>query len=147
MKARELGSLKGSIKKGGGNVYGFVGEILAAQHLGAMIENTYDYDVMTASGLKYDVKTKSCTSEPKPEYACSVASYNTKQNCDFYLFTRVKQDLSYAWLLGYIAKEDFYKKAKFCKKGDRDPDSKQGWCFRADCFNLYIDQLTPLDAV
>ena len=145
VKAQDMGALRGSIKRGGGNVYGFIGEIIVADLLGAKIENTFDYDLLLPDGTKLDVKTKSCTSAPKPEYACSVAAFNTKQQCDRYVFVRVKQDLSHAWVLGSIKKEQYFERAKFCKKGDADPDSKFGWTFKGDCYNLYIRDLQPID--
>ena len=42
-----------------------------------------------------------------------------------------------------IKKNDFYDKAKFGKKGDIDPNGNGKWCFRADCYNLLIKELSP----
>mgnify|MGYP003345028626 CR=1 FL=1 len=139
-KAKHLGVLNNSIRKGEGNVYGFLGEILMAYYLKVNIENTYDYDLIVKN-YKVDVKTKTCTSEPKPNYFCTVADYNTKQDCDIYAFVRILEDFSKAWLLGYCSKKYFYEKAKFFRKGDLDPSSNLGWKFRADCYNLQIDCL------
>ncbi len=77
-KAREMGKLNNSITKGDGNIAGFLGEEIANEVIGGKITNTYDYDIIDDDGLRYDVKTKRCTSEPKGYYECSVAAYNTK---------------------------------------------------------------------
>ena len=121
-KARQMGQLNNSITKGDGNIAGFLGEEVANNVIKGNINNTYDYDIVK-NGVKYDVKTKRCTSEPKPHYECSVAAYNTKQECDEYAFVSVLNDHSTAWYLGKISKKDFYKEAKFYKEGDLDPDS------------------------
>lgn len=139
-KAKQLGVLNNSIRNGTGNVYGFLGEILLACHYRVEVQNTYDYDLIVKD-YKIDVKTKACTSEPKPEYFCTVADYNTEQECDIYAFVRVLEDFSKAWLLGYCGKKYFYNNASFYKKGDLDPTSHLGWKFRADCYNIPISKL------
>lgn len=139
-KAAQLGRLNNSIMEGGGNVYGFLGEELILDYLGGQICNTFDYDLIIDE-VKIDVKTKCCTSEPKPNYFCSVAAFNIRQRCDYYYFVRILKDFGKAWILGYCGKEEFYETAKFYKKGQPDPDSKFGWTFRADCYNLEISKL------
>jgi len=73
-KSREMGVIRNSIMKGDGNIAGFLGEEVANIVIDGTINNTYDYDVVSKSGIKYDVKTKRCTSPPKPYYDCSVAN-------------------------------------------------------------------------
>ena len=89
-KSREMGVIKNSIMKGDGNIAGFIGEEIANVVIDGSISNTYDYDIVDNDGIKYDVKTKRCTSEPKSYYDCSVANFNTKQQCDRYVFVRVE---------------------------------------------------------
>ena len=81
-KSREMGVLNNSIMKGDGNIAGFIGEEVANLVIKGIISNTYDYDIVDDEDIKYDVKTKRCTSAPKPYYDCSVANFNTKQQCD-----------------------------------------------------------------
>lgn len=88
-----------------------------------------------------DIKTKSCTSEPHPDYFCSVAAYNTRQKCDTYAFVRVLDNFKRAWVLGMIGKEEFFSLSTFGKMGDLDPGSHLGWKFKADCYNLQIKNL------
>ena len=92
-KSREMGVIKNSIMKGDGNIAGFLGEEIANVVIDGTINNTYDYDLVSQEGIKYDVKTKRCTSPPKPYYDCSVANFNTKQKCDRYVFVRIERDL------------------------------------------------------
>ena len=49
------------------------GEEVANQIICGTITNTYDYDIVDDCDIRYDVKTKRCTSEPKDKYECSVA--------------------------------------------------------------------------
>jgi hypothetical protein len=142
-KAKNLGILNNSIRSGEGNVFGFLGEILMADHWSVNLSNTYDYDLIVKN-LKIDVKTKSCTSKPKPEYFCSVTDFNPNQKCDIYCFVRVLENFSLAWLLGYCSKNYFFNNAAFNKKGELDTSSSFGWKFKADCYNLKIENLKKL---
>ena len=140
-KAKEMGVIKNSILSGEGNLAGFLGEEVANRILRGKINNTYDYDIVCGE-KKYDVKTKRCTSPPKPYYECSVAKYNTKQGCDSYCFVRKEYKngkWGRAWYLGEKDKESFYKGAKELKKGQVDPDNN--FVVKADCFNLAIKDL------
>jgi len=141
-RAESLGKLKNSITKGQGNIAGFLGEQVVADYYGFTISNTYDYDLITPAGKKVDVKTKRTKVKPKDHYECSIAAYNTKQRCDTYFFVRVSNDMKTAWILGYKMKEDYFKKSKFLKKGDVDPDNN--FVVKADCFNLPISDLDEL---
>ena len=139
VKAKDMGRLNNSILKGRGSLAGFIGEQIALHCLGGVWENTYEYDLILPDGSKVDVKTKQTSVTPLPEYDCSVANFNTKQECDMYAFVRVKGDLTVGWYLGSITKEDYFKKARFMKKGDIDPSNN--YKVRADCYNLTIKEL------
>jgi len=137
-KSKEMGHLRNSITKGQGNVVGFLGEIVAAHHIKAKIENTHDYDIIK-NNIKIDVKTKKCSSKPKDFYECSISEYNTKQKCDVYLFVRILNDNSKAWLCGMISKNDFFKNAKFYPKGFIDESNNMK--FHCDTHNMKIKDL------
>ncbi len=139
-KAEEMGRLRNSIRRGEGNVAGFLGEIIFAKHFNGTINNTYDYDVIV-KGKKVDVKTKETTVIPEPYYFATVAGYNIKQKCDYYYFVRVNIKEKKAYLLGGLSKSGFYKEAIFYKEGDLDPTSNLGWTFRANCYNVEISKL------
>jgi len=141
--AKKIGKLKDSITGGESTIYGAIGEIVCFdyfnQYREVAHENTYDYDLIV-DGSKVDVKTKRTTEHPLPNYLCSVAEYNTKQECDYYFFARALEDLSKVYLLGYITKPEFYQKAFFAKKGDTDPEDST-FKFTADCYNIKIEEL------
>ena len=141
-KASEMGTLRNSITKGAGNIHGFLGEIITAQELKAEESNTYDYDIKL-NGSTIDVKTKRVNTSPKSFYECSIAALNTKQKCDFYVFTRILKNMESGWILGYLSKEDYFKKATLLKKGMVDPSN--GWTVRTNCYNLPILDLKNIE--
>jgi hypothetical protein len=141
-KARKMGELNNSITNGDGNIAGFLGEEVANQIINGTISNTYDYDIISSDGTKWDVKTKRCTSPPREHYECSVAAYNTKQHCDNYVFVRIENingKWGRAWFLGIYNKKDYLKDAKFLKKDQID--SSNNFKVKADCYNLPIYKL------
>jgi hypothetical protein len=153
-KASEMGTLRNSITKGKGNVYGFLGEILVFNLLKKLFNdnediiehsNTYDYDLIFNRKAKLDVKTKVVSTPPQGHYECSVAALNPFQKCDAYVFTRVLKDMSCGWVLGWYDKKQYFKEATFLKKGQVDPSNN--WTVRTDCYNLPINILTDLDAL
>ena len=144
----EMGQLNNSITKGRGNITGFLGEIITANYLETELSNTYDYD-MIFDNLKIDVKSKRVTSPPKDYYECSVAALNTKQECDIYVFTRIlpkkwsDNNYSEGWLLGYMDKKSYFKKATLLKKGE--VDTSNNWKVSTDCYNMRISKLNKME--
>ena len=141
-KSREMGVIRNSIMKGDGNIAGFLGEEVANVVIDGTISNTYDHDVVSKSGIKYDVKTKRCTSPPRPYYDCSVANFNTEQKCDRYVFVRIENKnkrWGKAWVLGWLEHDEYFKKARKLTKGQVDPSN--GFVVRADCHNVAISEL------
>ena len=137
-KTVEMGKLYNSILRGKGNMSGFIGEQLALKVLGGAWENTYDYD-LKVNDIRIDVKTKQTSVKPLPHYECSIAAFNTKQDCDGYAFVRVLNDFSVGWFLGVLTKQDYFDKATFLKKGEVDPSNN--YTVKADCYNVRIDEL------
>lgn len=137
-----MGLLKNSITKGEGNVAGFLGEALIYKHYGGTITHSFDHDVVI-DGCMGDVKTKRCTSEPRPSYECTIAATSLHQRPDEYFFVRILEDLSIGWICGFCSADDFFKHARFGKKGDPDP-AKPQWPFKADCYNLPISEVQRL---
>lgn len=145
-KAREravrMGELRNSIRHGEGNLVGFIGEIVVNEYISGELVNTYDYD-LTKNETKFDVKTKETSVKPKPHYECSIPDFNPNQNCDFYIFARVHKSLDRCWILGYKSKEAYFAESRFLKKGDIDGDN--GFVVKADCHNLEISRLEPME--
>jgi hypothetical protein len=131
-----MGVLASSRTQGKGNLAGFVGEALTERHTSGKLVESFDYDIEIGD-LKIDVKTKSCSSDPKGHYLCSVMSYQLKNECDGYIFARVNLTSGVGWLLGYIAKADLLERGFFAKKGD--PDGR--FTFTEDCWNLKVEDL------
>ena len=138
-RAEKLPLLNNSIRKGEGKMVAYIGEEVAKHVLGGEIEDTYDYDIVYGE-TKVDVKTKERTVPPRNYYECSVADFNTRQDCDEYAFVSVLDDLKEAWYLGKIGKKEFYETATFHKKGEVDPDNN--FTFKADCYNIPIHKLS-----
>jgi len=144
-KSIEMGSIRNSITNGMGNMAGFIGEQAANEVIKGIINNTYDYDILQEN-VVWDVKTKRCTSRPKPHYECSIAALNTHQKCTKYAFVRVeiRNDVwQKAYVLGWLDKDEYYKKSKFLKKGDFDPDNN--FIVKSDCYNVKISELNPFE--
>lgn len=139
VRAEKLPLLKNSIRNGEGKIVAFIGEEVAKHVLKGRIENTYDYDVIYGQ-TKVDVKTKERTVAPRSFYECSVADFNTRQDCDEYAFVSVLDNLQEAWYLGKISKKKFYETATFHKKGEVDPANN--FTFKADCYNIPIHKLS-----
>ncbi len=81
----------------------------------------YDYDLLSNKGKRLEIKTVSCKFKPKKDYLCTVNSHKAngvhKQNADYYIFLRILNDYSLAWILGYYSCEDFFKDGLFIEKG------------------------------
>jgi hypothetical protein len=140
--ANEQGVLKGSIRFGAGNIYGFLGEELFHKcYPEAIRENTMDYDFIYHN-LHIDVKTKMTTVKPLMEYEGSVTKMPKHQACDIYFFCRVHKDTRKGWVIGWEYTDRFFEKAYLKNKGDKDP-SNGNVCKRA-CWNIFYRDLKPL---
>jgi len=139
--SRSLGSLRGSIESGDGNVAGRFGELVFQDLFGGRIADEYDYDLVY-NGFTIDVKTKRRTVGAKPHYEASIADWNPDQDCDLYYFMSVRvgdDPYRHVDLLGYISPDDYHDAATFHEAGDRDPAN--GFRFSADCYNLPYNKL------
>lgn len=135
--------LQGSITRGAGSPAGALGEIIVRDLLGYRQINTADYDLYTDQGIRIDVKTKRCTSAPRPFYECSITAHGKDQKCDEYIFLRVLNNLRKAWVLGRIPKDEYFAKAKRHNRGDKDVSNN--FIFKSDCYNLPISELWKIE--
>jgi hypothetical protein len=143
--AQGLGEQRNSILRGEGNQVGFLGKIAVSRLLKLPFHNTPHHDIVMGEGLhrtRIAVKTKSASFEPKPDYECSIAAASPMQDCDWYVFVRVKNDLSVAWVLGYYPRIEYFEVAKLLRKGEVVGDN--GFEVKADCYNVPISALRPL---
>jgi len=136
----EISNLKNSVTKGKSAIFGTLGEVIVSDYFKdkALVEdvNTYNFD-MKINGKKIEVKSKKTTVVPREHYTCTVFGYNTTQKCDYYVFARIREDFSKGYILGYLAKKEFYSVATKRMRGvDYD-----GIKTPADCYNITISQL------
>lgn len=146
-KAEALGKLKNSIKKGEGNITGFLGEMAANKILkGRIVSGTsFDFDITTKDEKTWEVKTKSRSVAPRPDYNATVCAKNTKQKCDNYVFVSLcpMENPTKAYIMGWIDKDSFYKKSFYLKKGQYDPGTP--WPAKEDCYNMKYSELNKFD--
>lgn len=142
-RASKIGANRKKISPGG-ELPGILGEQLFLDNFGGELIDCQDYDILHKDIGKIDIKTKRCSSAPQSDYYCSVAAYQIdKQDCEFYAFYRVHNNLDTAWFLGIISKKEFLDKATFLKKGDKDGN----FVVKADCYNIKISDLRNISDV
>jgi hypothetical protein len=101
---------------------GAVGEIVVGDylkttpHVYKSFQEMYDYDI-NYKGTRIEVKTKLVNKTPKPFYDCTIFEYSKKQKCDQYWFVNIIKDMTHAYIMGYINKDDFFRNAEFCRAG------------------------------
>lgn len=139
--------IRNSIMGGERTFEGCLGEVVVAKYLSADYLTTYDFDLMY-NGKKIEVKTKVRTVLPKPFYEVSIANYNTKQLCDYYVFVSLyvpnKDEYpTIAHIVGYFPKDDYISRSTFLKKGDID--RRNNYTVRADCWNMAIQDLKKIN--
>jgi hypothetical protein len=142
----EFNNLKNSITKGESEIYGALGEVMVLNYYKnkakVIDKSSFNYDLIL-NGFTVEVKTKKIKYPPKENYIVSVAASNATQNCNYYYFTMVHNFLKRGWLLGYMSREDFFKKAVFCKKGEKDILHKNNnFIIRSDCWSIKISDIT-----
>lgn len=103
---------------------GYLGEIIVANMLGLDTgDNTFEYDLISKKNKKLEVKSITCKDKPFMNYLATVNSHLEddvvvhKQNADYYIFTRIHNDLSKAWIVGWISCDEFFKLGTFVPKG------------------------------
>lgn len=138
-------ALKDSIMSGQSNLYGALGEIIFNDLYPEWQKvESYNHDFSRADGATVDIKTKRTTTVPQGNWNCSVAATSEHQQPDYLFFLRVAESMKDAWVLGWLARDEFYDRARFGKKDDPDPDGQPGWVYRADCWNVRVDELRPV---
>jgi len=147
-RSKKLGKLKNSFTGGKGNIWGFLGEGIFGKYMGILPDNTYHFDFRIQDhkvdvNHKVDVKAKHCKTEPMRHYECSIAKESKFQETDLYVFTRILEDCSKGWILGYISKKEYFDMATFHTKGEIDIENS--FVFKNDCYNLPISCLKPIN--
>ena len=128
---------------------GYIGELMVMGFLGIEQGNDdYNYDIIYQK-KRLEVKSISCKFKPHLDYLCTVNSYDLngvhKQNADYYVFTRIINDMTKGWILGFINCDDFFTKGKFIKKGSTVVPGVKFW--KANATVLPINQLINIDSL
>lgn len=138
-KTLEMPTLKDSVTENGRVYIGFVGEEVANLVLKGSERNTYDYDLILDNGKTVDVKSKKISRKPLPHYEVSIYGFNTRQQCDYYAFVMINEELGKAWFVGTYPKQDYFRDARFIPKGSVEGPNKL--TFKSNCYNMPISQL------
>ena len=143
-KANDLGKLRNSVMRGGGNYDGYICQKVAADFFNVPTDQeSYDFDFILYSGHTVDVKgTRSARVreyDPGDNFLQKVCASNIRQDCDYYLFA-ITDDV-HVWIPGYYPKQDFFKVATFRKEGEQDNRCGKIFTFRADCYTIEIGKL------
>ena len=125
---------------------GYVGEEMIARLLGVKLLDTYDLD-FELGGFTFDVKTISCKFQPRPDYLATVNSSTLdgfrRQDVHEYVFTRVNNELTKGWAVGWAPAEYFFTHARLVEKGST---AFAGLTFeKAHAMVLPISDLYPTD--
>jgi len=155
-KARDPGKAfnSKSFMDGKGTLVGNLGdEIIASYRSDFTRQSTFDYDFIYLNKGKIvtiDNKTKYQSSQNIPhnigEWMASVCVDSVHQVTDYYTFCRVCKiqrgdDYIYpfGYVLGIISKQEFFKKATFYKKGDKE--GYNNYVVKQACYSLPYSML------
>lgn len=136
--------LRNSDTNGHGQKIAALSDLMVQKTWGGRIlsDKSYDFDWISPKLFLFEIKAKERNVVPQPWHNCAVKEYNTKQKCDYYLFTSIFGDYSRGWILGYIKKESFFDLAEYYKSGEIDPDPRgDKYAFPSSCYNLKIEKL------
>jgi hypothetical protein len=139
--AEEQGRLDHSVTGGRGTTSGFIGEFIFRDYIDGTQHNTFDYDIIK-NNLTYEVKTKRTNYKPRSFYECGLYAYNLKQKCDYYAFTRVKNDYTVGWILGVKPKQEYLDMAVLHKKGE--VNGQNGHIYPRDTWDVKISELDDI---
>jgi len=67
--------------------------------------------------LTIDSKAQGCNSKPLGHFSATLYEEQKTRATDYYIFSRVKNDFSMAWICGIISKKNFFSLAKFAPAG------------------------------
>lgn len=96
---------------------GYLGEIAVKKAYPKLEYNlTHNHD-FNFNNLTFDVKSLSCNSQPKPDYVGIVYEDLKEKIVDYYIFTRITNDLKKIWINGFISHKDFFEKSKYMPVG------------------------------
>ena len=142
----EFNKLRNSISEGRSQIYGAIGEIvvwdwLCSSGVATEYHGSLDYDLF-AEDVTIDVKSIRVNVPPTNEHNANISAHNTKQKTFLYFWVYVLEDMSTAWLVGWLDKESFFEEATFNKIGEKDGPK---FVFKSDTYSLKIKHLIKPD--
>lgn len=85
-----------------------------------IIEYSDDYDVdFILDFSTIDSKAQGCNAKPKDYYSATLYEEQKNRDTDYYIFSRVKNDFTVAWICGIISKHKFFKIADLKEAGHK----------------------------
>jgi hypothetical protein len=72
------------------------------------------------NSMTIDSKAQGCNSKPLKNYVATLYEEQKKREVDYYIFSRVKNDFSMAWICGIISKQEFFNKSTLVKAGTKN---------------------------
>ncbi|MFN9957399.1 MAG: hypothetical protein ACK55I_30200 [bacterium] len=67
--------------------------------------------------ITLDSKAQGCNSKPLDYFSATLYEEQKSRNTDYYIFSRVKNDFTIAWICGIISQSKFFDLAKFAPAG------------------------------
>lgn len=82
------------------------------------IEYSDDYDVdFILDSSTIDSKSQGCNVKPRKYFSATLYEEQKDRRTDYYIFSRVKNDFSMAWICGIISKKKFFQIASLKTAG------------------------------
>ena len=82
------------------------------------IEYSDNYDVdFVFHQYTIDSKAQGCNTKPKDYFSATLYEEQKNRKTDYYIFSRVKNDFSVAWICGIISKKRFFQIAELKEAG------------------------------
>tara|TARA_R110000824_G_scaffold6960_6_gene31930 strand:- start:8214 stop:8765 length:552 start_codon:yes stop_codon:yes gene_type:complete len=138
-----MGILPGSYMRGLGNLTGCLGEIAVNAYLPRsryVGNDIFTHDIVYKK-QKVEVKSKTCSGQPKPQFNAFVNCKEDKiHENDIFFFTRVRRDLARVYLVGWLPTPTLIDEATYRKVGDVD---NEGFIFKSNGYQMPIGELNP----
>lgn len=71
------------------------------------------------NNMTLDSKAQGCNSKPLDYFSATLYEEQKSRDTDYYIFSRVKNDFTVAWICGIISKSNFFNVAKFAPAGTK----------------------------
>ena len=136
-----MGILPSSYTHGHGRITGCLGEIAVnpflprSRYVG---DEVFTHDI-TFRKHKVEVKSKICSGCPKNTFSAFLnGKKDIEYDHDVVVFTRVRRDLVFAYIVGWLPTPTFFDEATFYNKGDTDAT---GFSFMSSGYQIPISEL------